>query len=348
MLCHNNSNIMSNANLVVNRGLYRNQTNQVHIQSSYKTNLDGHNSTFNITQSLLSAFGEYIERFNIIMPNANINEEVQGFNLINGEVVSIPKSSVYFTEKEFNDSCGIASYINSKKAIKNAFFEFIERQSFIEHCIFKIPGIKIENEYIRKNHSKNLSFLKNYVDYITFYNISIFEDIPVILGIGVGGKNKTIGLSANESFDAAIEDTMKEMGQTFSKAKTKYEMKNNEYISSSSGNSDLYSATYFNTSPKEFSKYYKFLNTGETYNGIPYIPPKDFNSLVKKFSGKYGMNILCVKIKNTFNPITRIVKILSPNSYPYMLPNKNNDIFKKPIYHENVNTAPDFNIIPFP
>lgn len=112
---------------------------------------------------------------------------------------------------------------------------------------------------------------------------------------------------------------------------------------------DLYSQRYVNISPKDFKNYYSFLFKSKTLTH--HCKKKNefkINELIKKFYDEKWIKFYCFKTKNLFEYTnTKIIKIYSPDGYPYMLPDSENDKFNKPIY-TNVNRVPDYTLIPFP
>lgn len=143
MIISNNTNLLFNTSIVFKRSLYKNNIKFSHVIGDYSLSTEGQNTTFYGTSSMLSAIGEFIERVGITLGHYGLSEVIEGFDLNSGKKIKIDKNLIYFTGKKKNDSCGLASHITSELAIKNGFLEFVERQSLIEHCIFKIAGKKL-------------------------------------------------------------------------------------------------------------------------------------------------------------------------------------------------------------
>ncbi|EGG95761.1 MULTISPECIES: YcaO-like family protein [Staphylococcus] len=347
MIISNNTNLLFNTSIVFKRSLYKNNIKFSHVIGDYSLSTEGQNTTFYGTSSMLSAIGEFIERVGITLGHYGLSEVIEGFDLNSGKKIKIDKNLIYFTGKKKNDSCGLASHITSELAIKNGFLEFVERQSLIEHCIFKIAGKKIESHIINETSKKYIDFLKKFLDEILLFEISIFEEVPVVLSLGFGKQQKAIGLSAAKDLDTAIENSLEEMLQTFSNVKNKREF-DDSLKKTDTSDLDLYSQRYVDISPSDFKDYYSFLFKSDSLNHYKKRKELKTNELIKKFYEKNGIRLYCFKINNVFEYTnTKIIKIYSPDGYPYMLPDSENDKFNKPIY-TNVNRVPDYTLIPFP
>ena len=113
--------------------------------------------------------------------------------------------------------------------------------------IFSEKWEGIDNE----RSKKYITFLNNFLDEILLFEISIFEEIPVVLSLGFVKQQKAIGLSATKGLNTAIENSLEEMLQTFSNLKNKREFDDSLKKTDTSA-LDLYSQRYVDISPKRF------------------------------------------------------------------------------------------------
>ncbi len=93
-------------------------------------NADGSAIRKNEIDAYLCAIGEAYERKSLLQYNVLKDKNFSCFSLLDNSVQNF--SLNFLKEKSiFFDSCSCAAHTNSYNCIKNAFFEFMERQSFI-------------------------------------------------------------------------------------------------------------------------------------------------------------------------------------------------------------------------
>ncbi|MDT0700355.1 YcaO-like family protein [Staphylococcus chromogenes] len=346
MIYDNNSELFFNSSFIFHRSLYRNEPKYSSLYSTSRNIIIGESTSFNPRECIYSSIGEFVERVGIIKGHSKISQNVKAFSLLSGEVREFNKDDIYLTGKKHNDSCGLASHINSCNAIENALLEFIERQSFIDKCVFKRKGRQIDISNVDKKSSYLIKALYNHIDEVKLFEISILPEAPVILSMGTSKHLKCIGLACKLDINDAIYASLEESLQSFTNVKNKFNYKENvgsnleEYM-------DLYSKHYSSLPVQDFKDYYSFLNSSRKADVDFYRNHLDINEIVKKIYEIYNVDIFCILIKNPlFLTNAKIVKVFSPNGYPHMYP-KDNKMFKKSIY-SNSNIEPDLNIIPFP
>ncbi|MGK4878342.1 YcaO-like family protein [Staphylococcus pseudintermedius] len=306
----------------------------------------GENTSIKTINTFYSAIGEYVERLGIIVGHINQAKNIEAFSLLNGDIIEVNKDDIYLTGNKHNDSCGVASFINSKKAIENAFLEFIERQSLVDKCVFKLKGNRIHIDDIKNDSIKLMGLLYNYIDEIQLFEISIIKEVPVVLSIGSSSYLKCIGLASSMNINDAIYASLEESLQTFTNVKNKFNY-DNEYTDDAHEDMDLYSRYYTKISIEDFKKYYAFLNNSKYTDICRYNDDIKISSAVKRIYELYGVETYCTLINNPLNfSNAKIVKVFSPNGYPHMYPSED-DKFKKSIYSRK-RVEPDLNIIPFP
>jgi ribosomal protein S12 methylthiotransferase accessory factor YcaO len=328
--------------LIVMRSNFLGSPVKSKIVPSYEFGCQGDSTTFNSNHSIKATLGEHLERTSVYTNNGRyVQNEIYGYDITNDREVKIPLKKILLcyhsnvikneiTKSDFNDSCGIASHKYSDKAINNAFLEFMERQSFIINWLSQSKG-KIINKNIISELNLDLLYKMcfNYVDEVLMYDISIHNDVSVVLSIGIGEQYFGLGLSADWTLKGAIQGSLEEMFQFFSDKKNKYTVskdlkhKNEEVLSLD-----------FND-PHAYSKYLFSFNSNEIANAYSYLQKSDetvsrsessFNSKnsniynkIKDIGRELGIEIIIASI-NRFNknvPI-KIVKVLSFSGFPHM------------------------------
>lgn len=286
----------------------------------------GHSSNLDKNSLIKSAIGEWIERKSLYS-NSFIDDFVYSVSLVNGSVYKVEKGMIIFNENgNFNDSCGVASHLNSKDALINGFLEFFERQSLVYNWLTKSQGTKInlDNNEFSNDYAiqKLLSAAYKYTEHITLINISIHKDIYVVLCIAYGEYHKGVGCSAHWDKKEAVRGALEELYQTFSNKWTKNNVKC--YMKESTSNKEnLYLSYYVSLDPLELKDKYEYLLNSpfETDNQYKNNYEVNFNTIVKNISKDLGIDILCSFIP-TFSPFfkTKILKVFSLQGYPHMYP----------------------------
>ncbi|HDR7352946.1 Bacteriocin biosynthesis docking scaffold, SagD family [Bacillus cereus] len=310
----------------VEKSVFLNELTQSFLSSPVSHSATGHNANFNIKHVLKSSIGEWIERKSLGI-DLHKEQPIVAFNMLNGEPAIVEHKQIYFYDNDdFIDSCGVASHLNSISAIKSGFMEFFERQSLIFRWITKRPGILIDiTDCKNEKINKLITNLYNFIDEVYLIDISVHPSIKTIIVLGSGRYYKGIGLQASENPENAIVGALEEMYQTFGNSWNKNYI--NEYETfKPHGNLDFYLEYYHSLTPDKFIDEYSFLisNTPSLSISI-YLDQAsknfDFNNLVNLVSNDIGIQPICAYIPCFYEGFrTKIIKILSPNSYPHMFP----------------------------
>jgi len=236
----------------VDRSIYLNQLAQANIYTTDNYTFGGHSAGVELSSVLKPAVGEFIERHSLFFNKRKTDDYVPAFRLIDGETIDVSAQEIVFVRGgKFNDSCGVASHLNSRQAIEHAFLEFFERQSFIFNWLTCSEGLIIPETLITDEKNKVFyKILHSFVDDVYLFEISLHKDIRVVLGLGIGEFHKTIGLSAHFDLQEAINSTFEEMLQSVSKYYNKQEVtayEEEELLDSM----DIYQKAYMNLTAKE-------------------------------------------------------------------------------------------------
>lgn len=111
----------------------------------------------------------------------------------------------------FFDTCGCAAHITSYDCIEKAFFEFLERQSFIFWYLSK-----------EKSYIVNKNILEHYENYkrlfcdFDCYEISLINSFYVVFFIGELKNKLAVSLGAGKTLDVAIDSGLSELNQMLS------------------------------------------------------------------------------------------------------------------------------------
>jgi hypothetical protein len=337
------------------RSIFLNQMKQAFLSSATNYSVSGHNSNFNLKHVVKSAIGEWIERSSLFCDKYQNRHTIPAFSLLDGEVIEVEKASIIFDEgKKFNDSCGVASHLDSNRAIRSSYYEYFERQSLIFNWLTQGSGTLID--YTNINHDY-IGFLietvKKFVDELYIIDISLHQTIKVVFVLGFGEYYKSVGLSANFDGEQAIIGALEESLQTFANSWTK-EYVTDYYEGNDKRHFDMYLSHYYSMKPEEMKEqYYYLINSQEKINIIEILnqESRDFSTeSLKQISFDLGIIPYCAYIPTMHNGFnTKIVKVFSPNGYPHMYPpvftnNETNMNFNK----KEVVISNAYKIIPFP
>ncbi|UHA74284.1 YcaO-like family protein [Paenibacillus sp. 481] len=340
---------------VVDRSIFTNSHSQVFLTSSNILAAYGHNSHFNFSGVLKSAIGEWIER-STITRNFHKNDKLEALNLISGETIQVDSDTVYFIDgSSFNDSCGLASHLNSKDVIEASYMEFFERHSLIYNWLTKSNGIQIDCTHVKNERINNImNKVHHFIDELYLFNISLHNSIYVVFALGFGEKYKSLGLKASLKAEDAIYGAIEELQQTFANHWTKNNVNNYEQYGQDK-QADMYLKYYESLSPLEMKDEFSYLWEGMTdcCSFEEFIQKESIQSLPKVM--KQVADDLNLIPYSAFVPClydgfkTKIIKILSPNGYPHMYPVLFNERQTKLCFNKGTSEFPNaYRQIPFP
>ncbi|HCX49248.1 MAG TPA: hypothetical protein DG757_09480 [Bacillus sp. (in: Bacteria)] len=332
----------------IDKTIYLKDIKQTFI-SAKGAGIPGHSAGINFSSVTKPAIGEFIERQSLFYNYKKNNMQMSAFRLINGDEILVPADKMVFIEN-FNDSCGVASHLNSKDAILNAFLEFFERQSFIYTWITASQGTLIPDGFIKNNKTTVLyEILNSFVNDIYLFEISLHPIIKVVFGLGIGKYHKATGLSAAFTLEEAIESSLKEMVQCISQ---KYNKRDIDYFESFDKNdkNDIYVQYYEQFTPNEFLNEFSFLFNRCSKSLISTDKVSNINEAIEIIEKELEIEIYCSLIPTFYKGFrTKIVKVFSPNGYPHMLPVKFDESTTKLVFNKSNKKFPNaYKQIPFP
>lgn len=277
----------------------------------------------NKRNNLLSTMGEFFEREVLINHHQAEDDEVISFSMIDGKIKKIRKDKVVF-RKKFVDSCGMASHTDSKEVIQKAFFEFIERQFFVFNYLSKSSGKYINiNRYSNSVILSYNKYLLNYVDNIKYYDISLCSELHVVIGIGLGEKNKCVGIGTHYEIMTAIEKAQQEMLQYFANTMSKHCNEELGFLLPDTPEvQDEYNTYFNNLTVDELEKHYDYLgNEKKIYEENNRKSKFQIRKILLKIRDELGIDPYVVFFANQRNMShLKVIKIIDYNWFPHMFP----------------------------
>lgn len=339
---------------VLDRPNFLNHGKQSFLRSPSYSNVIGHNHHLEFDSVLKSSIGEWIER-NSLYRFDKKGTMSTAFSLLDGSEIQVESEKIYFADIEhFNDSCGVASHLNSNQAIYNAFMEFYERLCLVFTWLSKRKGKLLKIDEINFPNIRNISSkLHNYIDELYVLDISLHPSIHTVIGVGIGEHFKAIGASSSFNLDNAIKGSLEEMLQVFGNSWTKHHINKFEEYTLDENAVDLYAQYYDSLSPIDFKNEWSFLWTDTT--DFNYICESEnlrisFTEKITEVCNDLGISPYCTLIPCFFNGFeTKIVKVFAPDSYPHMYPGLFTEEQTTLDFNKNVSSFPNsYRQIPFP
>ena len=276
----------------------------------------------NKSEHIKSTIGEFFEREVLMNNNPISNNECQMISMVTGNKIIVPVSELIFQNK-FVDSCGMASHTLSSQLIWKAFKENFERQSYISSVLFHLPAIELNIQSSYKLCNIH-NYLKNYLDHIKYYNISLSNNIFVVLAIGYSNNAKAAGLGTSKNIELAIEKAQKEILQYFAVSSNKYNRLNEEKQQNinEENNKDVYHQKFEAMSVNAFRDSYEYLGNNRRIAISELASPKlmEMNSMIKNNFIKLNMEPYIALFNGRGNSGVKVAKIKDFNWFPHMNP----------------------------
>lgn len=279
--------------LDINRRPFLTDNSLIDVRVNYSDILIGNSSSIvSHRDCLLSAIGELFEREMLLyskIDEVNSKKKVWAYSFAK-ECIKKEDMYQFYTHKCYNDfdSTGLATHVISKLSIKNSFEEYVERQSYIFSYLSKTSGIKIiMNNYPNYNRFKFMFKNCNY----EFYNISLTNQMYVIVGLALKNDELYIGINCSSNIDNAIEGCIREMIQ----CKWGYELKKSQdYNQKTKFKINDYGEIYFNLSGKKLWEAYSYLRDNDKEHNYLELKNNEFDirKISKQLNIKYKMNPL--------------------------------------------------------
>lgn len=316
--------------------------------------MGGHSAGVKLNSILKPAIGEFIERHSLYYNYKTKDDVVPAFRLVNGKTIQVSAEKVFFVRGgKFNDSCGVASHLNSTKAIEAAFLEFFERQSFIFNWLTCSKGRKLTRKHITGKKNKVLyKTLQSFFDEVYIFEISLHPDVFVVFGLGIGEFLKGIGLSASFNLQDALNAMFKEMLQSVVHNYNKQDIIAFEKEDGTSG-MDIYKLEFLHLTPEQLLDKFDYLFTVHT-STFEMIDDnqkdRDLNTVVKLIEQDLNIEVYGCLIPTFYNNYrTKIVKVFSKGGYPHMDPSQYDEQTTTTTFNQHVNEFPNaYKRTPFP
>lgn len=220
---------------------------------------------------IVAVVGEFFEREELIDSVQKRRDKIEAVSLIDGKKKEIETGRIVMKDR-FVDSCGMASHYISDKVIEKAYLEFFERQCFIYSFLSKEKAEKIDVKLFCKCKKKDF-YLKNYVDRIEYYNISLDEEVFVILALGYGKRKKAIGMGTETDIEKAIDKSQNEMLQNFAAECSKSNFADIGWEKTQLEDRDMYDKLFVKMSLNQFEEEYRYLESEK--KEVLYNPKRD-------------------------------------------------------------------------
>ena len=275
----------------------------------YYANIVG-NAIRNTTyDAALCAIGEVYERSALIEYNHIQNRLIKSFSLLDNTVYSFSLDELK-QKAIFFDSCGCAAHVNSNKCLENAFFEFLERQSFIFWYLSKGKSYKVDKNILHKYNSYNI-----YYNNFECYEISLLESYYVVFFIGELKGKISVSLGSGKNLKIAIVSALNELHQMYSSIHNGIKIDDTKPKD--------YSEIYLSIAPERIKKAFEFINeNAETYSNRTEKRYSSIYNEVKLLNKKYKMTPLVsfLPLKETRINNIKVCKVFDLNWFPSLLP----------------------------
>ncbi|PYY29738.1 YcaO-like family protein [Paenibacillus illinoisensis] len=318
--------LMNAVNFQVNQdSFYDSHHSSIYIDRQDKMTVKSYESAlrYELVQ-ITKTLGEFFEREVLVNSIPIKRKQLPGCSLLDGEIKMFETRYLVFSDT-FVDSCGMSSHYKSLDTITSSFYEFVERQSLILNYLAKSSAVKVDIKRYETVLSGHL-YLKNFIDDISYYDISLHPELHVILSIGTGNENKSVGLGTHNNLEQALLKSQNEMIQYFAGSTSKYNFTGNGYTFSENEDfemdKDYYHIRFEEISPQELKEMYSYLQSSPYMKvAVPHNTNMELRKVVQDLYLKYAINpfVICIPSKRNI-PNLKTTKIVDPLWFPHMNP----------------------------
>lgn len=311
--------LRNKVNYFINTDIYLAHHYHVYVEQMMNNPIRAYEADFsNKRQHIVSTIGEFFER-EVLCDSMQIPYEwTEVISIITGEKRTIKISELIFKGK-FTDSCGMASHVCAQEVLWKAYKEFFERQSYIANYLFKLEAKKIEIRNYGKSQEID-AYLKNYLDEIAYYDISLNHNLHVVLALGYASDSKAAGLGTSRNMELAVEKSQKEILQyyatSYNKEKRLYKTK--EDIA----HKDLYHRYFDGLSVNEVRQMYSYLENSQVMQFFKEDEAIQMtrSEIINENYEKLKMNPFISVFNGREELGVKAVKIIDFNWFPHMRP----------------------------
>lgn len=312
--------LANDVNFIINKDLFLKHHFNIYIGRNRKQVIRGYDVGISSSNKhIIGTIGEFFEREILINSNPLRKNMLQTICLNDGRFSrNVSTSNIVFTDK-FIDSCGMSSHVDSEKAIYNGLTEYFERQSLIASYLYELPATKIKLTKNKKVHE----YLLNYLNKISYFNISLIDEIYVVIAIGTG-IYKAVGLGTSMNIEKAIEKAQRELLQYFASSMSKYGHKIlTKKIFFLEEDKDYYEQNFEKINSQELLELYSYLYNYKTVitDNSSGVVEKKSDFYIKKMGDHLNMKpevVLIPSFRTTFN--LKVIKVVDRNWFPHMNP----------------------------
>ncbi|HBU84561.1 MAG TPA: hypothetical protein DEF35_23405 [Paenibacillus sp.] len=290
---------------------------------------------FDKSRSIKAAIGEHIERVSVFNNYSRFKDQlIEGINMSSGEVELFPLYRILLNWNDpilrklnlyniYSDTCGMASHSSSQQSINSAFLECIERQSLLFSWFTKSPAKRICLKYLKNMDLEHILKMSNiHVDEIHMYDISLCDEVKVVMTIAFGDQTKGVGISADWNYQSAIKGSLKEIFQYITvkqPIKNSYTQKNEDSVDPL-----LYSHYFMEKLNKdELRSEFRYLESSDQVGSESLKEDKtnsdEFYNTVKLISSKLEMDFnLCYIPALDGRSNSKVVKVMTNRGFHHM------------------------------
>lgn len=266
---------------------------------------------------MMATMGEYFER-EVLANNRPLKDNyVYGVNLIDGTIEKFLTEDFLFGEK-FLDSCGMASHFLSESAVLKAYLEFFGRQSLIANYLYGIPGTKVSYEGEEEIEAMD-KYIKNYVEYTDYYNVSLSSNIKVIIALCWSKDRKAVGMGTSFDIKEAILKSQQEVLQYFA-----VDCRKIDENAEKQECKDIYLNQFNSFTTEMMLDTFRHLFIGNDVASIEDLNTKEKNICLKNIlleNYKYlGMRPFVVMFSSRELSPVKVVKVFDYRWFPHMRP----------------------------
>lgn len=301
-----------NIHFLLKKTTFLSDLDYVNIQSEVSEGISGNCVSLTTKGALLPALGEFFER-----EEMNYGSEYSSICAISAR--NSKHKSKQFTNigslDFMQDSCGLASFTDSRNAFKNSLEEFVERQSLIFNYLSKSAG------RIIKPTDFHFDIPKRYSEF-NFWDISLVNSCFVFIGLGTIEDEFFIGLGSSTNAEIAMKRCIKELNQFFAADLVKKSL--NIHVKKIDSNSSQNQVQDYNdifamlTSDELFDAY-KYLFSSK--NNFVYHQERNIQEVLDDLYNKYKIDPYITFFRNPRKKLNqKIIKAFDLNWFPNMKP----------------------------
>lgn len=299
-----------NIHLLLKKSTFLSDLDYVNIQSEVGEGISGNCVSLTAKGALLPALGEFFER------------EKMNYVSEYSSICAISARNSNQKRKQFTnighldfvqDSCGLASFTDSRNAFQNSLEEFVERQSLIFNYLSKSTGNIIKSTDVHFD-------IPNRYKKFNFWDISLVNSCFVFIGLGKFSGEFFIGLGSSTNAEIAMKRCIKELDQFFAaesfKKSSKIQVKK---VGSNQNQVQDYNDLFAMLTSNELLNAYNYLFSSK--NNFVYHQEHDIQEVLDDLYNKYKIDPYITFFRSPRKKLNqKIIKAFDLNWFPNMKP----------------------------